>query len=154
MNEDTWENLDTSERRDHELTRGYLNDAPGEYGDERRDINLELENEAENLERRNLLKWWPLDDQEMKTTLKCSGWVRKELRDWKQFERMATSKNHESSRERTKIQEKFFFGLQMLRMTMRNTTMNCWGTPEWQLERLNQQWEEFERSWIKTFDWW
>ena len=55
MNEDTWENLDTSERIEDELTRGYLNDAPGEYGEERRDINLEqLENEAENLERINL----------------------------------------------------------------------------------------------------
>ena len=40
--------------------------------------------------------------------------------------------------ERTdKIEEKLFFGLQMLRMMTRNTTMNCWGTPEWKLERLN-----------------
>ena len=41
MNEETWKNLDTSEQRDHELIREYLNDAPEEYGDERRDINLE-----------------------------------------------------------------------------------------------------------------
>ena len=55
MNEDTWENLDTSERRDPDLIREYMNDSPEEYGDERRDINLEqLENEAENLERINL----------------------------------------------------------------------------------------------------
>ena len=42
----------------------------------------------------------------------------------------------------------------MLRMTMRNTTMNCWDTPGWISERLNQRWKEFERSWRKTFDWW
>ena len=33
MNKDTWENLDTSERRDHELTREYLNDAPVWFGE-------------------------------------------------------------------------------------------------------------------------
>ena len=33
MNEDTWENLDTSARRDPELIREYLNDAPVEYGE-------------------------------------------------------------------------------------------------------------------------
>ena len=32
-NEDTWGDLDTSERRDHELIREYLNDAPVEYGE-------------------------------------------------------------------------------------------------------------------------
>ena len=37
------------------------------------------------------------------------------------------------------IAEKLFFGLQMLRMTMRNTTMNCWDTPgEWKAKRLSQ----------------
>ena len=40
-NEDTWENLDTREQRDHELIEEYLNEAPGEYGDERRGINSE-----------------------------------------------------------------------------------------------------------------
>ena len=30
-NEDTWDNLDTSERRDPELIREYLNDAPKEF---------------------------------------------------------------------------------------------------------------------------
>ena len=34
--------------------------------------------------------------------------------------------------------KKLFFGLQMLRMMMR-TTMNCWDTPGWKLEKLNQQ---------------
>ena len=33
MNEDTWENLDTSEQRDHEFIREYLNDALVEYGE-------------------------------------------------------------------------------------------------------------------------
>ena len=33
MNEDTWQNLDTRERRDHELIRGYLSDAPVWFGD-------------------------------------------------------------------------------------------------------------------------
>ena len=32
-NEDTWEYLDTSERRDHELIREYLNDAPVRFGE-------------------------------------------------------------------------------------------------------------------------
>ena len=31
--EDTWEDLDTSEWRDHELIREYLNYAPVEYGE-------------------------------------------------------------------------------------------------------------------------
>ena len=31
--EDTWENLDTREQRDHELTRVYLNDAPVRFGE-------------------------------------------------------------------------------------------------------------------------
>ena len=34
MNEDTWENLDTSERTDPELTREYLNDAPEQFENE------------------------------------------------------------------------------------------------------------------------
>ena len=33
MNEDAWENLDTWERRDHELVREYLNDAPVRFGE-------------------------------------------------------------------------------------------------------------------------
>ena len=40
-NEDTWENLDTSEQKDHELIKEYLNDAPVRFWEERRDINLE-----------------------------------------------------------------------------------------------------------------
>ena len=32
-NEDTWGDLDTWERRDHELIRGYLNDAPVRFGE-------------------------------------------------------------------------------------------------------------------------
>ena len=33
MNEDAWENLDTSERRDHELTTEYLHDALVRFGE-------------------------------------------------------------------------------------------------------------------------
>ena len=33
MNEDTWGDLDTWERRDHELIRGYLNDALVRFGE-------------------------------------------------------------------------------------------------------------------------
>ena len=33
MNEDTWENLNISERRYHELIREYLNDAPVRFGE-------------------------------------------------------------------------------------------------------------------------
>ena len=33
MNKDAWENLDTWERRDHELIREYLNDAPVWFGE-------------------------------------------------------------------------------------------------------------------------
>ena len=32
-NEDTWGDLDTWERRDHELIRGYLNDSPVRFGE-------------------------------------------------------------------------------------------------------------------------
>ena len=35
MNEDAWEDLDTWERRDHELIKEYLNEAPVELGNER-----------------------------------------------------------------------------------------------------------------------
>ena len=41
MNEGAWDKLDTWEQRDQELIRGNLSDALGEYGEERRDINLE-----------------------------------------------------------------------------------------------------------------
>ena len=41
MNEDAWENLDTWERRDHELIREYLNDAPVRFGER----ELKAENE-------------------------------------------------------------------------------------------------------------
>ena len=34
MNEDTWENLDTSERKDPELIKEYLNDAPVRFGEQ------------------------------------------------------------------------------------------------------------------------
>ena len=33
MNEDTWQNLDTREQRDRELTRVNLNDAPVRFGE-------------------------------------------------------------------------------------------------------------------------
>ena len=33
MSEDTWENLDTRERRDHELIEEYLNEAPVWFGE-------------------------------------------------------------------------------------------------------------------------
>ena len=39
--EDTWEDLDTSERIDHELIREYLNDAPVRFGEQ----ELKVENE-------------------------------------------------------------------------------------------------------------
>ena len=41
MNEDTWQNLDIRERRDHELIREYLNDAPLRFGE----LELKAENE-------------------------------------------------------------------------------------------------------------
>ena len=41
MNEDAWENLETSERRDHELIRGCLSDAPVRF----RERELKAENE-------------------------------------------------------------------------------------------------------------
>ena len=34
MNKDAWENLDTWERRDHELIREYLNDGPVRLGEQ------------------------------------------------------------------------------------------------------------------------
>ena len=50
---------------------------------------------------------------------------------------------------------KFFFGLQVLWKTMRDTTMTYWGTPEeTKAKRLSQLWKEFERSWRNTYDWW
>ena len=33
MNEDTWQNLDIREQRDHELTREYLDDALVRFGE-------------------------------------------------------------------------------------------------------------------------
>ena len=40
---------------------------------------------------------------------------------------------------------KLSFGLQMLRMMMRHTTINSWDTPEGlKEERLSQRWKEFE----------
>ena len=41
MNEDTWEDLDTNERMNHELIREYLNDAPVRFGER----ELKAENE-------------------------------------------------------------------------------------------------------------
>ena len=41
MNEDTWENLDTSEWRDPELIRGYLHDTPVRF----REKELKADNE-------------------------------------------------------------------------------------------------------------
>ena len=52
MNEDTWGDLDTWERRDHELIRGYLNDAPEEF-----------KNESWKLRMSNIQKWWPLEER-------------------------------------------------------------------------------------------
>ena len=34
MNEGAWENLDTSEQKDHELIKEYLNDAPVRFGEQ------------------------------------------------------------------------------------------------------------------------
>ena len=56
MNEDTWGNLHTWERRDHKLIREYLNDATEEF-----------EKESWKLEWINLLKWWPSENQTEKT---------------------------------------------------------------------------------------
>ena len=56
MNEDTWGNLDTWERRDHELIREYLNDSPVRF------VEQELKAENEELWHDGLRK------KEMETT--------------------------------------------------------------------------------------
>ena len=55
MNEDAWEDLDTWERRDGELIREHLNDAP-----------VRFENDNWKL-RMNNMKWWTLYNQTDKT---------------------------------------------------------------------------------------
>ena len=65
MNEDTWENLDTSERRDHELISGYLNDAPEEF-----------ENESWKL-RMKTYDMMAFGGKKWKQLMKCSGWVKR-----------------------------------------------------------------------------
>ena len=99
------------------------------------------------------LNWWPSENQTEKTP---------------ELLRMGEKNSHNQIQlwedimkleprifERTdKIEDKLFLGLQVHRMMMRKTTMNCWDTPGWRLERLNQRWKEFERSWRNTFDWW
>ena len=113
----------------------------------------DLENESWKLEW-IILRWWAPENQTENTTEMVrvgekNSHNRKQL--WEDgntlelriFERM------------DKIEEKLFFGLQMLRMMTRNTTMNCWGTPEWKLEMLNQRLKEFENNlgegiWLMT----
>ena len=143
MNEDARENLDTWERRDHELIRDHLNEAPVRFW---RTI-------AESWEWINL-KWWTPDNQTEKT-LELLRMGEKNCLNWKQLWEDDNKLESWIIERMDKIErEEIFFGLQMLRMTTRNTTKNYWGTPEWRMERLSQRWKEFERSWRNTYDWW
>ena len=143
MNEDTWENLDTSARRDPELIREYLNDAPED-----------LENESWKLEW-IILRWCAPENQTEKTPELLRMGEKNSHNQKQLWEDGIKLELHIFGNTDKDLEEKFFFGLQMLRMMMRNTTMNYWGTPEpWRIERSNQQWKEFESSWRKTYDWW
>ena len=73
---------------------------------------------------------------------------KKIMRGWQQYRIMNHRENGQD------WQRKISFGLQNSRMMTRNTTMNCWGTPEWRIDRLSQRWKEFDRSWRNTNDWW
>ena len=53
------------------------------------------------------------------------------------------------------MEGKLFFGLQNLRMPSRNTTMNCWGTPEWKIRKVEPTkktiWKILEKDiWLMT----
>ena len=47
MNEHTLESFDTKERRDHELIRGYLNEAPIIFGE--RELNAENDGDRKSV---------------------------------------------------------------------------------------------------------
>ena len=73
MNEDAWENLDTWERRDHELIRGYLSDAPVWFGE--RELKAWMNNSFWNDGLRRI---------KLKRLMNCSGWV------WEEFSQSKT----------------------------------------------------------------
>ena len=135
MNEDAWENLDTWERSDHELIREYLNDAPVWFGE--RELKAGMNNyEMMGSEESNWKDSWIAPD----------GW--KELSRTKTIMRgrhKASTMNLEDNGARLKRNSSTVFKIP--RMTTRNTTMNCWDTLGWKLEKLNQRWKELERSW-------
>ena len=142
MNEDTWESIDTRERTDHELIRGYLIDAP---------VKLE---------------GWELKAKMNNPEMMAFG-----ESNWKYSEllRMGEKKSHNRKQlwedvvmlesrifERTdKIWRKTLLRSSNVENEDENHHDNLWDTPEQRrIEMLNQRWKEFERSWRKTFDWW
>ena len=110
MNEDTWEGLDPWERRDHELIRGYSNDAPVRFGE------CELPAEMNNNE------MMASGESNWKDSWICTGWVKRIPTIENNYERMATSLNYASLREWLRFWGKLFFGHRNLRITTRNTT--------------------------------
>ena len=71
-------NLYTSERRDHELIRGYLNDAPVRFGE--RELKAGMNN----------YDMMAFEGKKWKQLMKCSGWVKRILTIENNYERMAS----------------------------------------------------------------
>ena len=122
MNEDARENLDTWERRDHELIRDHLNEAPVKFGVW--ELKAGMNNSDMMASRESNWK---------------DSWIAPDR--WKEISHSKTIMRGWSRTRTTNLEEngaryggKFFFGLQMQRKITRNTTKNCWGTPGWKME--------------------
>ena len=141
MNEDAWEKLDTWERRDHELIKDHLNEAP-----------VKLENDNWKL-RMNNPEIMAFGESNWTDSWICTGWI-KELSWSKQlWEDGNKLESRILKRMEQHMEEKFFFGLQVWRIAKRNTTMNSWYTPRWRIERLSQRGQKFvsdigEGNWL------
>ena len=87
------------------------------------------------------LKWWTPDNQTEKT-LELLRMGEKNCHNWKQLWEDGNKLESRIIERMDKIERKFFFGLQNLRMTTRNAIMTYLGTPEEsKAKRLSPRWK-------------
>ena len=119
-NEDTWGDLDTWERRDHELIRGYLNDASEEFENESwklRMNNSEMMGYGESI--------WK------------DSWIAPD--GWKEFKRAMNLREKGQDLEETLLRSS------NVENEDENHHDNLWDTPEQRrIEMLNQRWKCFK----------
>ena len=123
MNEDAWEKLDTWERRDSEMIREHLNEAPIRFKESRK---LRMNNyEMMGSEESNWKDSWIAPDgwkEFPQSKIIMRGWQQARITNLEENGARLREKNLLRSSESENYDE--------------NTTMNCWDTPKWKIRNV------------------